>query len=63
MTLEEAEQEGYDRWVELWVQEGCSPRASDCPARYVKDEDTRRAMVHGWNKAKNEAHPPTEDTK
>jgi hypothetical protein len=63
MTLEEAEQTGYDTWMDLWVQEGCSPRASQCPARYVQDEHIRMAMIRGWNKAKNEAHPPTEGTK
>ena len=64
MTLEEAEQKGYDAWTDLWVLEGCSPRPSQCPARYVKDEQIRWAIIRGWNRAKGEAYPPTtENTK
>lgn len=51
----EYEKKGYDCWLELWIQEGCAPRAGACPARYLKaDSIERQAFIRGWAKADKE---------
>lgn len=45
---------GYDTWIELWVNYGCSPSAVECPARHVRNHDERMAIIRGWIKAKDQ---------
>lgn len=46
---------GYDAWLELWVANGCSPTAGNCPARWMKPDTQERAdFISGWNTAKRE---------
>jgi len=52
--LARLEKLGYDTWIELWVLYGCSPSVRDCPARHIDDYDERRAVIRGWNKAKEQ---------
>lgn len=48
------EQEGYDAWIELWIQYEYSPTAGQCPARYMQEGAKRSAYLKGWIKAKKE---------
>lgn len=57
--MNEWQQKGYDAWIEKWIALGCSPTATDCPARWMKadtDEQERKRAdyLSGWNKAKSE---------
>ena len=52
----EYEKIGYNSWLNLWVLWGVAPRASECPARYMKDGSIqRRACIRGWTNAAKEA--------
>ena len=50
----EWEQKGYDAWVELWIQYECSPSATQCPARHMKEGPARSEFIHGWSDARRE---------
>jgi hypothetical protein len=48
------EQLGYNAWIEYWTDNGYSPSASVCPARYMKEGEDRSAVLRGWIRAKDE---------
>ena len=50
--MNEFEQKGYDSWVSLWAEYGCSPSATQCPARHMPEGQNRMDFIHGWNVAK-----------
>lgn len=53
--MKDLEQKGYEAFIELWTLQGRYPTASQCPARYMKDEEGRREYLRGWRRAANEA--------
>lgn len=54
--MNEWQQKGYDAWLEIWIDQGITPTASQCPARYLAQGSQERAdYISGWNKAKEES--------
>lgn len=62
-AMRDFEKIGYDAWVELWCENGYSPSASQCGARYMPDGPNRSAYVKGWVRAKNENVTPVTSEK
>lgn len=54
------EQLGYDHWVELWCQNGWTPTASECPARWMSGS-ARSDYIRGWVRAKQENETKAEN--
>ena len=52
--MTEAEQKGYDAFLELAIAMNCGPSATQCPARYMKPSEDRDAYLRGWVRAKRE---------
>lgn len=53
--MSEWEQKGYDHFIELCVQFGRQPSASECPARYMENgSENRSEYLKGWLKAREE---------
>lgn len=50
----EWEQKGYDEFLNYWVENGCAPTASKCPARYMSSGPQRDAFLKGWRRAGEE---------
>lgn len=47
--------QGYGASIELWTQNGYSPRPTECQGRWMKEGDDRSSHIGGWNKARAEA--------
>lgn len=45
---------GYNAFINAWVREESTPRASSCPARFMKEGTERDLVIKGWVKAKKE---------
>lgn len=52
--LAEYEKQGYDMWIQIWIEMNELPRYSDWPWKRDLSIPENRARLKGWKKARDE---------